>query len=112
MAEPIRLDRLLQCRSRIGNRNEPLPGFFRSNQGLNPCEEVLLEDVGFEGGPGLTGDDEEGAGKMYCPLDSVDSRDQFLSDYGDRHEASLDVAQKVIAPDITSGVGQTIDVSS
>ena len=74
MAKPIRLGRLLQCRSRIGNRNEPLPGLFCSNQGLNPREEVLLEDVGFERGPGLTGDDEEGAGKMYRALDGVDLR--------------------------------------
>lgn len=42
-----------------------------------------------------------------CPLDSVENRDNFLSEYGDRYE--LAIAKKpVIATDIMSGVGKTI----
>lgn len=44
-----------------------------------------------------------------CPLDSVENRDKFLSEYGDRYE--LAIANKpVIADDITSGVGQVITI--
>ena len=42
-----------------------------------------------------------------CPLDSVENRDKFLAEYGDRYEQALAEAPK-IAPDITQGVGQTI----
>lgn len=43
-----------------------------------------------------------------CPLDSIESRNQFLSDYGDRYEAAIAQAP-VIASDITDGVGEEIN---
>jgi len=42
-----------------------------------------------------------------CPLDSVENRDRFLSEYGDRYEASI-AQVPTVATDITSGVGQVI----
>lgn len=42
-----------------------------------------------------------------CPLDSVENRDKFLSEYGDRYEASIAQAP-IVAQDITEGVGQVI----
>jgi len=43
-----------------------------------------------------------------CPLDSIENRDAFLSEYGDRYEAAIALTP-VIAVDITDGVGQTIN---
>lgn len=43
-----------------------------------------------------------------CPLDSIENRDKFLSEYGDRYEAAI-AAAPVIAPDITQGEGETIN---
>lgn len=43
-----------------------------------------------------------------CPLDSVENRDNFLSEYGDRYEAAI-AAAPVIAADITDGEGQIIN---
>lgn len=42
-----------------------------------------------------------------CPLDSVENRDKFLIEYGDRYEAAIAQAP-IIAKDITEGVGQVI----
>jgi len=42
-----------------------------------------------------------------CPLDSVENRDRFLSEYGDRYEAAI-AQTPIVAADITSGVGQVI----
>lgn len=42
-----------------------------------------------------------------CPLDSVENRDKFLSDYGDRYEAAI-AQTPIVAADITEGVGQVI----
>lgn len=43
-----------------------------------------------------------------CPLDSIENRDKFLSEYGDRYEAAI-ASAPVVAPDITDGVGETIN---
>ena len=43
-----------------------------------------------------------------CPLDSIENRDKFLSEYGDRYETAIAQAP-VIASDITSGVGEEIN---
>lgn len=42
-----------------------------------------------------------------CPLDSIENRDRFLSEYGDRYEAAIAQAPTVAA-DITEGVGEVI----
>ena len=42
-----------------------------------------------------------------CPLDSIENRDKFLIEYGDRYEAAIAQAP-IIAKDITEGVGQVI----
>lgn len=42
-----------------------------------------------------------------CPLDSIENRDKFLSDYGDRYEAAI-AQTPIVAADITEGVGQVI----
>jgi hypothetical protein len=43
-----------------------------------------------------------------CPLDSIENRDSFLSEYGDRYEVAIAQAP-VIAADITDGVGEEIN---
>lgn len=42
-----------------------------------------------------------------CPLDSIENRDRFLSEYGDRYELAI-ASTPVVATDITSGVGEVI----
>lgn len=42
-----------------------------------------------------------------CPLDSVENRDKFLSEYGDRYEAAINI-ESLIAADIKTGIGTKI----
>ena len=43
-----------------------------------------------------------------CPVDTVENRDKFLSDYGDRYEASILASTPVVATNIMDGVGEVI----
>lgn len=42
-----------------------------------------------------------------CPLTSVEERDTFLSEYGDRYEAAI-VLKPIVTPGITSGIGTVV----
>lgn len=44
-----------------------------------------------------------------CPLDSVENRDKFLAEYGDRYEAAI-AQTPTVALDITQGIGETINL--
>lgn len=44
-----------------------------------------------------------------CPLDSVENRDAFLAEYGDRYEEAI-AKTNVIAANITDGEGEIINV--
>jgi hypothetical protein len=52
---------MLHLRTWIGNRNETIPCFLFTDDFLDPCEEILFVNVGFERAAGFAGDDEQRA---------------------------------------------------
>src|SRR5260370_1766012 len=65
---------MLHLRTRLGTRNEAMPGFFFSDDCLDPCEEILFVNVGFEGAAGFAGDDEQRALQVDLGFNGFDLR--------------------------------------
>ena len=71
-AEALPFGHFLQPGPGVGDGDKP-PSGFRLTQDLpDPVEEILFQDIGFQGAAGLAGDDEERSGQVDRGFETVD----------------------------------------